>query len=136
MTPRRLGSKLTTFQSLAQFLSSLPEHWRLRASSVAITCMIRPILSRSMSPNRFGWERTYMARYTMISCVTHRKDYLQPKEFFSGLIIFFIDYRNKKESKANCLIYFYDHQYRVQEQNYPLKIIFNWFSIMEYKNKS
>lgn len=65
-----------------------------------------------------------MARYTMISCVTHRKDNLQPKEFFSGLIVFFIDYRNKKESKANCLIDFCDHQNRVQEKNYTLKMIF------------
>lgn len=47
--------------------ASLPEQCRLRASSVAITCMMSPILSRSMSPNRAGWERMYMARYTMIS---------------------------------------------------------------------
>lgn len=47
----------------------VPEQCRLRASSVAITCMMSPIRSRSMSPNRAGWERMYMARYTMISCV-------------------------------------------------------------------
>lgn len=40
----------------------LPEHRRLRANSVAITCMMSPILSRSMSPNRAGWERTYIAK--------------------------------------------------------------------------
>lgn len=51
----------------------LPEQCRLRASSVAITCMISPILSRSMSPNSTGWDRMYMARYTIISCVAFKQ---------------------------------------------------------------
>lgn len=59
------GSLCTVVCKCARFF--LPVQCRLRASSVAITCMMSPILSRSMSPNKAGWERTYMARYTMIS---------------------------------------------------------------------
>lgn len=44
------------------YTAFLPEQCRLRASSVAITCMMSPILSRSMSPNTADWARMYMAR--------------------------------------------------------------------------
>lgn len=45
-----------------------PEQFRLRASSVAITWMISPIRSLSISTKRLGCALTYMARYTTISC--------------------------------------------------------------------
>lgn len=46
----------------------LPEHFRLRASSVAITWIIRPIRSLSISTKRLGCDRTYIAKYIIISC--------------------------------------------------------------------
>lgn len=49
--------------------ASSPEQFRLRASSVAITWMISPIRSLSISTKRLGCALTYMARYTTISCV-------------------------------------------------------------------
>lgn len=46
----------------------LPEHFRLRASSVAITWIIRPMRSLSISMKRLGCDRTYIAKYIIISC--------------------------------------------------------------------
>lgn len=46
----------------------LPEHFRLRASSVAITWIIRPMRSLSISTKRLGCDRTYIAKYIIISC--------------------------------------------------------------------
>lgn len=51
------------------------------------------------------------------------------KILFSILIVFFMDYKNKKDSKANTSVYVYDLQYRVLNKNHTLKIHFLIFMV-------
>lgn len=45
----------------------IPEQFKLRASSVAITWIMSPTRSLSISANRLGCDLTYIAKYTIIS---------------------------------------------------------------------